>query len=177
MNETKCWLYVTKGLCLNAQDELLFLLKCSLDQDNNLTETQVPRQILYHIMDIYDKSIKGFRVSYMNHLLYDFESEKIAIDILNTNLNPKSCSSSKQNSTQTNLLFENKDNSGFVYFRPTCYHDAILKKLSAHLPDKPYLIGYLIQKWELPWAKLFPLRLLLRLGEQFECEHKFQLIN
>lgn len=33
-----------------------------------------------------------------------------------------------------------------------------------HVPDNPYLIGILIHRWEIPWAKIFPLRLMLRLG-------------
>lgn len=147
---------------MNAQDELVFVLKCSINQDND----KVPRQVFYHIMDVYDKSSKGYRVGAMNHFLYDFESEKTAVDILNTNL-----SSVKSKSIPTDqTLFHNKDNSGFLYFRSTVFHNLILKDYSDYLPTEPYLIGYLIQKWEVPWAKLFPLRLYLRLGEQFECK-------
>lgn len=35
---------------------------------------------------------------------------------------------------------------------------------SVHVPENPYLIGILIHRWEVPWAKIFPLRLMLRLG-------------
>ena len=35
------------------------------------------------------------------------------------------------------------------------------------LPPPPYLVGVLLQRWEIPWAKVFPLRLLLRLGAEF----------
>lgn len=35
------------------------------------------------------------------------------------------------------------------------------------LPPSPYLVGVLLQRWEIPWAKVFPLRLLLRLGAEF----------
>ncbi|RZC39224.1 DUF3480, FYVE, SARA and/or Mpp10 domain containing protein, partial [Asbolus verrucosus] len=34
-------------------------------------------------------------------------------------------------------------------------------------PKEPYLIGILIHRWETPWAKLFPLRLILRLGAEY----------
>ncbi|CAB1438244.1 unnamed protein product [Pleuronectes platessa] len=35
------------------------------------------------------------------------------------------------------------------------------------LPSQPFLFGLLIQKLEVPWAKVFPLRLLLRLGAKY----------
>ncbi|GLD56788.1 zinc finger FYVE domain-containing protein 16-like isoform X2 [Lates japonicus] len=34
-------------------------------------------------------------------------------------------------------------------------------------PPQPFLFGLLIQKLEVPWAKVFPLRLLLRLGAEY----------
>ncbi|RNA00885.1 Zinc finger FYVE domain-containing 9 [Brachionus plicatilis] len=152
----KCWIYVTNGMCVNAQDELVFILK-PLDSQFK----QVPRQILYQIMDIYEKSSKGCRVSYMNHMLYNYENEKLFAEILRHN--------SQKNFVSPNTLLENKNNSAFFYFRPTKMHiEMSLKKIEKLLPKEPYVIGYLIQKWEVPWAKLFPLRLMLRFGEQFE---------
>uniref|UniRef100_A0A1B0FA43 Uncharacterized protein n=1 Tax=Glossina morsitans morsitans TaxID=37546 RepID=A0A1B0FA43_GLOMM len=35
------------------------------------------------------------------------------------------------------------------------------------VPENPYLIGILIHRKEVPWAKVFPLRLMLRLGAQY----------
>ncbi|XP_073812365.1 smad anchor for receptor activation [Musca autumnalis] len=62
-----------------------------------------------------------------------------------------------------------RDYGGFIFIRPTfqCMLDVI------H-PDKPYLIGILIHRFEIPWAKIFPLRLMLRLGAQYRyypCPH------
>ena len=37
------------------------------------------------------------------------------------------------------------------------------------LPEPPYLFALLLQKWEMPWARAFPLRLMLRLGAEFRC--------
>ncbi|XP_070502635.1 zinc finger FYVE domain-containing protein 9 isoform X2 [Chironomus tepperi] len=48
---------------------------------------------------------------------------------------------------------------GFLYIRPTFQ---CLQSLT--LPESPYLIGLLVHKWEVPWMRLFPLRLILRLG-------------
>jgi len=64
-------------------------------------------------------------------------------------------------------FLDNKDNIGFIYMRPTKHH--CLKNLELILPEQPYLIGLLIQKWEMIWAKLFPLRLLLQLGAESHC--------
>ena len=97
---------------MNAQDEIVFLLKCSTNEAGSINETRIPRQILYHIMDIFDKSSKGLRVGPMNHLLYDFDSAKIATDILNTNNAVDFHSSSAPNassSSQSDVLFENKE--------------------------------------------------------------------
>lgn len=174
-------MFITSGLCVNAQDELLFLLKCNLDENMKVNETKVPRQILYHIMDIFDKSSKGFRVGPMNHVLYDFESAKIVADIFNTNINTSKktkvlkdiSSTSCINMTldDSTLLLDNRENAGFLYFRPNDFHfRSLLNKIANYLPFEPFLIGYLIHRWEIPFAKLFPLRLYLRLGEQFDSK-------
>lgn len=56
-------------------------------------------------------------------------------------------------------LLGSKENGGFLFIKPTfqCLQSVIL-------PDAPYLVGLLIHRWEIPWAKIFPLRLMLRLG-------------
>ncbi len=176
----KCWLFVTSGLCVNAQDELVYLLKCNHEPEKS--ETKVPRQILYHIMDMFDKTSKGFRIGPMNHVLYDFESTKLVAEIFKNNLNSsakknKNAADSKSNIDENNdpndrsTLLENKENVGFLYFRPNVFqYKSVLKSIASYLPNEPFLIGYLIQRWETPFAKLFPLRLYLRLGEQFNCK-------
>nr|CAD7454289.1 unnamed protein product [Timema tahoe] len=54
------------------------------------------------------------------------------------------------------------DHGGFIYIRPSfqCLHKLVL-------PSAPYLIAILIHKWETPWARVFPIRLMLRLGAEF----------
>ncbi|KAK9874288.1 hypothetical protein WA026_002640 [Henosepilachna vigintioctopunctata] len=56
-----------------------------------------------------------------------------------------------------------KNHAGFVYIKPSfqCLQNIIL-------PKEPYLIAVLIHRWETPWAKLFPLRLVLRLGAEYK---------
>ncbi|CAH1132725.1 unnamed protein product [Ceutorhynchus assimilis] len=62
----------------------------------------------------------------------------------------------------TSNFLDSKNHAGFVYIKATfqCLENLIL-------PKEPYLIGILIHRWETPWAKLFPLRLILRLGAQY----------
>ena len=35
------------------------------------------------------------------------------------------------------------------------------------LPPPPVLFGILLMRWEIPWARVFPLRLMLRLGAEY----------
>ena len=51
------------------------------------------------------------------------------------------------------------DFGGFLFFRHTfqCLDDL-------DCPNEPFLFGVLITRWEMSWARVFPLRLLLRLG-------------
>lgn len=55
-----------------------------------------------------------------------------------------------------------REHGGFLFIRSTfqCL-------LDVHVPEPPFLIGVLIHRWEVPWAKIFPLRLMLRLGAQY----------
>lgn len=55
-----------------------------------------------------------------------------------------------------------KEHGGFLYVTST--HQSLQDLL---LPTPPYLFGILIQKWETPWAKVFPIRLMLRLGAEY----------
>jgi len=59
-------------------------------------------------------------------------------------------------------LLGSKDHGGFLYIRPTfqCVNNLLL-------PPQPYLIAILVHRWETPWARLFPLRLVLRLGAEY----------
>ncbi|KAL1456603.1 hypothetical protein WDU94_001321 [Cyamophila willieti] len=61
-------------------------------------------------------------------------------------------------------LLGSKDHGGFLFIRRTSQCVSQLK-----LPEPPYLFGVLVHRWEIPWAKLFPLRLVLRLGAAYKC--------
>ncbi|XP_059213699.1 zinc finger FYVE domain-containing protein 16 isoform X2 [Centropristis striata] len=65
------------------------------------------------------------------------------------------------NVTFTSSFLGSKDHAGMLFFSSTCQP---LEGLT--LPSHPFLFGLLVQKLEVPWAKVFPLRLLLRLGAE-----------
>ncbi|KFQ41161.1 Zinc finger FYVE domain-containing protein 16, partial [Nestor notabilis] len=69
---------------------------------------------------------------------------------------------SMENITFTENFFSNKEHGGLLFVSPT------FQKLDAQiLPDHPFLFGVLIHKLEIPWAKVFPIRLMLRLGAEY----------
>ncbi|MFT7818986.1 zinc finger FYVE domain-containing protein 9 [Arapaima gigas] len=62
----------------------------------------------------------------------------------------------------TQSFLGSREHGGFLYVNPTFQS---LQDLL--LPNPPYLFGILVQKWETPWAKVFPIRLMLRLGAEY----------
>ncbi|KAM4707738.1 zinc finger FYVE domain-containing protein 16 isoform 2-T3 [Discoglossus pictus] len=67
-----------------------------------------------------------------------------------------------ENFTFTESFLSSKDHGGFLFFAPT------FQDLSGlPLPNNPFLCGVIIQKMEVPWAKVFPIRLMLRLGAEY----------
>ncbi|TKC40197.1 hypothetical protein EI555_011062, partial [Monodon monoceros] len=65
--------------------------------------------------------------------------------------------------TFTESFLSSKDHGGFLFITPTFQKlDDLL------LPGNPFLCGILIQKLEIPWAKVFPMRLMLRLGAEYK---------
>nr|XP_056703946.1 zinc finger FYVE domain-containing protein 16 [Euleptes europaea] len=67
-----------------------------------------------------------------------------------------------ENITFTEGFLDNKEHGGFLFVTPT------FQKLDdLELPKNPFLCGILIQKQEVPWAKVFPIRLMLRLGAEY----------
>ncbi|KAM4808281.1 zinc finger FYVE domain-containing protein 16 [Rhinophrynus dorsalis] len=67
-----------------------------------------------------------------------------------------------ENFTFTESFLGGKDHGGFLFFAPT------FQDLSGlPLPNNPFLCGVIIHKMEVPWAKVFPIRLMLRLGAEY----------
>lgn len=68
-------------------------------------------------------------------------------------------------------ILGSNDHRGFLFVRPTFQ---CLSKLT--VPNTPYLVAILIHKWEVPWAKVFPIRLMLRLGAECRCKFNYNFI-
>ncbi|XP_054161437.1 zinc finger FYVE domain-containing protein 9-like [Oppia nitens] len=96
-------------------------------------EDTFPRDIFRFFTTIFDNVTKGTVYNDLNHIFFP------------------------------DGLFGFKDNSGFLFTRPTlqCFSNMVL-------PTPPFLLAILIHKWEIPWAKVFPIRLLLRLGAEYK---------
>ncbi|GCB68524.1 hypothetical protein scyTo_0005315 [Scyliorhinus torazame] len=62
----------------------------------------------------------------------------------------------------TENFLGSKDHGGFLFIVPT-----VQSLADVLLPSSPFLFGILIQKLEVPWAKVFPIRLMLRLGAEY----------
>ncbi|XP_076995418.1 zinc finger FYVE domain-containing protein 16 [Tamandua tetradactyla] len=68
------------------------------------------------------------------------------------------------NITFTESFLGSKDHGGILFITPT-----FQKFDDLPLPSCPFLCGILIQKLEIPWAKVFPMRLMLRLGAEYKA--------
>ncbi|XP_072438302.1 zinc finger FYVE domain-containing protein 16 isoform X5 [Chiloscyllium punctatum] len=66
------------------------------------------------------------------------------------------------NVTFTGNFLGSQHHGGFLFVTPT--FQPLTELL---LPSSPFLFGILIQKLEVPWAKAFPIRLMLRLGAEY----------
>ncbi|XP_070599194.1 zinc finger FYVE domain-containing protein 16 isoform X2 [Erythrolamprus reginae] len=67
-----------------------------------------------------------------------------------------------ENITFNEDFLGSKEHGGFLFITPT------FQKLDdLMLPSNPFLCGILIHKQEVPWAKVFPIRLMLRLGAEY----------
>ncbi|XP_042305559.1 zinc finger FYVE domain-containing protein 16 [Sceloporus undulatus] len=67
-----------------------------------------------------------------------------------------------ENITFTEDFLGSKEHGGVLFVTPT-----FQKMDDLILPKNPFLCGILIQKQEVPWAKVFPIRLMLRLGAEY----------
>ena len=62
-------------------------------------------------------------------------------------------------------FFRSSDYGGFLFVRPTFQSlESLGIPVTKH--ESPHLFGILITRYEVPWARIFPLRLKLRLGAQ-----------
>lgn len=154
--------YTTEGMRLVGQDEIVVLLETG-DEDHRL-----PRDIFLHLNDVYRAADQGTTVG---ELGFSMAGGGGGPGVDHHNNIPSTSSSSYSSSSTTSTSFlGHKEHGGFLYVRPTfqCLQSLIVPA------DRPFLIAILIHRWEVPWAKIFPLRLMLRLGalyRYYPCPH------
>jgi MAD (mothers against decapentaplegic) interacting protein len=59
----ECWCFLTSGMQTAAQDEVLVLLERLPDED------EIPRDVFYHFLDLYERSTKGHFIMPLGHSL------------------------------------------------------------------------------------------------------------
>lgn len=153
----QCWCFGSNGLQALGQKELVFLLECLPD------EKALPKDLFSLYLNIYQEAQKGTDPDHLLvFLVTDFwTKEKWTTTEFLSSVTGKFLEE-LDNVTFTSTFLGSKDHAGMLFFSPTCQP---LDGLT--LPSQPFLFGLLIQKLEVPWAKVFPLRLLLRLGAEY----------
>lgn len=150
----QCWCFGSNGLQALGQRELVFLLECLPE------EKALPKDLFTLYLNIYQEAQKGREHIQTVRVSFCLQEKQTATE--------SRCSVSGKfleeldNVTFTSSFLGSKDHAGMLFFSPTCQP---LDGLT--LPPQPFLFGLLIQKLEVPWAKVFPLRLLLRLGAEY----------
>lgn len=159
-----------------GQDEIVILLETDASTDQRL-----PRDIFVHLNDVYWAADKGTTIGELGFSMAGPAGAALApspqpVPAANNNENSASSQHIPVNTTTTSpppLLsapfLGHKEHGGFLYIRPTyqCLQSLVV-------PDQPFLVAILIHRWEVPWAKIFPLRLMLRLGalyRYYPCPH------
>ncbi|OQV21125.1 Zinc finger FYVE domain-containing protein 9 [Hypsibius exemplaris] len=136
--ELKCcmnvvvWSFVTSGMRLVGQDEVVILL---VKEDEN--DPLPPRDMFLHLNEVFLHAKQGQIIGNLGHSIVALGGYDLG-------------------------FLGNRHNAGFLFIRQSyqCVN-------SLRLPEPPYLFGVLMNKWEIPWAKMFPLRLMLRLGTEY----------
>lgn len=145
----KCpvWCFASKGLASVGQDEICVILERTEEEDKT-----VPRDIFRLFNTVYDSASKGNVKRWMDSDFVTIFFIGLVYSEMSHILFPEG-------------LFDCKDFSGFLFIRPTlqCMSNIVI-------PTAPYLIALLVQRYEVPWVKVFPLRLLLRLGYELSCK-------
>lgn len=130
------WCFVTVGFAALGLNELVFLIKCTYE------EQTYPADVVRLIKQIYKRSATEGMVI-RNGGYIELQGHSFLGDPLN---------------------------SGVIF---SSYQGQMISGVP--LPRSPHLFGLVIRGCEIEWARVFPSRLLLRLGRQFQCEYPFPL--
>ncbi|XP_065314015.1 zinc finger FYVE domain-containing protein 9-like isoform X2 [Gordionus sp. m RMFG-2023] len=185
----------TRGMCNVAQQEIIAVFpitplrnyahdeqtiyndKCNMDVLENVK--YLISDFGFQMYNIYVNAIKGKGVNTLDFVPFIKFSPK------QTPTQSSSKSSEISNNYTKLKLSDNSSHSGLLFFEPTkCHCLSNLPFKTNHFCDNknynnnvsPCLIALLIHKWETPWAKLLPLRLLFRLGFEYKT-YPYPLIS
>ena len=102
-------------------------------------ENRPPFDLLRLFNSLYEEALQGNRVTEMDHIVVGA--------ISGLHFGPSG-------------FLGSQDHAGLLFIRPS------LQCLAGGIPapDKPFLVGLLLLRSEIPWAKILPIRLLFRLG-------------
>lgn len=155
---------------LVGQDEIVVLL----ETETTTIDQRLPRDIFLHLNEVFRAAdTNGTTITELGFSMAGFDHHNSSSTVDHHNNIPDSTpttSSSSVTSSSPLPFLGHKEHGGFLYIRPTfqCLQSLIVPT------DQPFLIAILIHRWEVPWAKIFPLRLMLRLGalyRYYPCPH------
>lgn len=131
------WSFLSDGLQKFGQDEVLLVI------DKDKDDPCIPRDVFKIYLTLHELALRRQALEHLGNLLFQ------------------------------DGLFGNKNTAGLLLVKPPadCYLDNIIDVSSCVNSDegsqKGILVALLLQRWEVPWSKVFPMRLLLRLGHEF----------
>ena len=137
----RAWIFSTRGLSAVAQDELVFIF----DEQDVTKPEELISDLLLHIQQIHLDATKG------KDRWASEEDWRLSLGSFVRHLGLSFTSNVASSTTA----------AGFLYFSDNS---------STHelFPEAPVLFGILVHRDELPTAQCFPIRLLLRLGFEYQ---------
>uniref|UniRef100_A0A224YPY0 FYVE zinc finger domain-containing protein n=1 Tax=Rhipicephalus zambeziensis TaxID=60191 RepID=A0A224YPY0_9ACAR len=139
----QCWNFCSRGLCALGLDEVVFLL------EREPGESQLPRDALRLFATLQGIGATG------GHR---------PVGVVPPGVTTTTAVGAFQCLPFPEGVLGSSDHGGFLLLphMGQCLDGLVL-------PRPPWLCAVLLQRMELPWARLLPLRLLLRLGAEFEA--------
>ncbi|XP_077550078.1 smad anchor for receptor activation isoform X1 [Haemaphysalis longicornis] len=147
----QCWNFCSRGLAALGMDEVVFLL------EREPGEAHVPRDALRLYTTLQSMGAAGGAGALPQH------RGAVGVAPAGTTAPAATTVGAFQSLPFPEGLLGSSDHGGFLLLP---HMGQCLDRLV--LPRPPWLCALLLQRLELPWARLLPLRLLLRLGAEFE---------
>lgn len=147
----QCWNFCSRGLAALGMDEVVFLL------ERESGEAHVPRDALRLYTTLQSMGAAGAGGALPQH------RGAVGVAPAGTTAPAATTVGAFQSLPFPEGLLGSSDHGGFLLLP---HMGQCLDRLV--LPRPPWLCALLLQRLELPWARLLPLRLLLRLGAEFE---------